>query len=453
MVHTFRINDTNIAVDVNSGAVHEVGGVAFDLLCAHGEKFAGQCPQSLINALDKYRAEDVAEAYGELAELCEAGLLFSEDAYAARGTQRNPVIKALCLHVSHDCNLRCGYCFAGTGDFHGERCVMTEETGRKAIDFVIQRSGGRRNIEIDFFGGEPLMNFEVVKKLTAYAREREKTHGKNFRLTLTTNGVLLDADKLAFINEHMSNLVLSIDGRKRVNDHMRKTVNGGGSYELILPRLKAAAQSRKQDNYYARGTFTRCNLDFCADVLHLADEGFRQISVEPVVGGAETDYAIREEDLPEIFAQYEQLAEAYLERSGTDGWFNFFHFMIDLDQGPCVIKRMSGCGAGCEYVAVTPDGEIYPCHQFVGNREFLMGSVHDGSYHEEKARAFAAANVYTKRQCGDCWAKFYCSGGCHANAYRFGGAISEPYAVGCAMEKKRIECALYIKAKQLAAGV
>ncbi len=449
MVHTFKIKDTAIAVDVASGAVHVVSDIALDIIRQFDEKPGEDCPDWLFERLDSYPMDEIKEAYDEVYQLCKANLLYTDDAYAqiAAETRKQPLVKALCLHVSHDCNLRCGYCFAGTGNFCGERCIMSEETGKKAIDFVIKRSGKRRNIEIDFFGGEPLMNFEVVKKLTAYAREQEKIHNKNFRLTLTTNGVLLDEDKLDFINEHMSNLVLSIDGRKSVNDHMRKTVSGEGSYDVIMPRLKRAAQSRNQDNYYVRGTFTRHNLDFCADVLHLANEGFKQISVEPVVGGADCGYAIREEDLPLVYDQYEQLAEEILQRNQDGRRFNFFHFMIDLTQGPCVIKRMSGCGAGCEYVAVTPEGDIYPCHQFVGNDGFLLGNVYADDYSAEKTQMFADANVYTKPKCAECWAKFYCSGGCHANAYQFGGDIKAPYEIGCAMERKRVECALYIKAK------
>ncbi len=451
MIHRFRIKDTNIAVDVASGAVHVISDVVFDILGLIKEKPVRKtCPDQIIERLGVYSKADICDAYDEVINLCEANLLFSDDKYIeiANSIRKKPVIKALCLHVSHDCNLRCGYCFAGTGNFSGERCIMSEETGKKAIDFVIENSGSRRNIEIDFFGGEPLMNFEVVKKLTHYAREQEKIHNKNFRLTITTNGVLLDEDKLKFINENMGNLVLSIDGRKSVNDNMRKTVSGGGSYDVIMPRFKAAAESRNQDNYYVRGTFTRHNLDFCDDVIHLADEGFEQISVEPVVGGADYDYSIKKEDLPFIFEQYEKLAEELLKREKDGKAVNFFHFMIDLEQGPCVIKRMSGCGAGCEYVAVTPDGDIYPCHQFVGNEDFLIGNVHSGEFSTEKTNVFAQANVYTKPKCRECWARFYCSGGCHANAYQFGGDLSVPYEIGCEMERKRVECALYIKAKE-----
>lgn len=442
MVHKFSIDGVNIVVDVNSGAVHVVSPLVYALI---------ESADKDADILNQYTKEEIEEAKAEIDELINNGTLFSKDTYTevAEKIKRRPVVKALCLHIAHDCNLRCKYCFAGTGSFCGERLMMPLEVGKKAIDFVIEKSGDRKNIEVDFFGGEPLMNFEVVKELTAYAKEQGKKNGKVFRLTITTNGVLLDDEKLAFINENMSNLVLSVDGRKEVHDLMRPTINGGGSYDVIMPKITKAAESRNQDNYYVRGTFTRHNLDFSNDVLDLADLGFKQISVEPVVGGKETDYALKEEDLPVIFDQYEKLAVEYAKRQKGENWFNFFHFMIDLDQGPCVIKRMSGCGAGCEYVAVTPDGDIYPCHQFVGNTDFCIGNVMNGTYDNEKTTAFANTNVYTKEKCKKCWAKFYCSGGCHANAYQFGGDINNPYEIGCELERKRVECALYIKAKEM----
>lgn len=442
MIHKFTIDGVNIVTDVNSGAVHVVSDLVYSLI---------ESDDKDLETVKKFSEAEISVAKAEIQELVDNGLLFTGDTYSetAAKIKRRPVVKALCLHVSHDCNLRCKYCFAGTGSFCGERSLMSEEVGKKAIDFVIEKSGGRKNIEIDFFGGEPLMNFDVVKKLTYYAEEQGRIHNKNFRLTITTNGVLLDDEKLKFINEHMSNLVLSIDGRKEINDMMRPAVNGSGSYDIIMPKFKKAAEARNQDNYYVRGTFTRHNLDFAADVLHLADEGFKQISVEPVVGGADMDYSLKEEDLPVIFEQYEALAKEYAKRQKGDDWFNFFHFMIDLDQGPCVIKRMSGCGAGCEYLAVTPDGDIYPCHQFVGNEDFLLGNVLDGTYNAEMTQCFAETNVYTKPDCDKCWAKFYCSGGCHANAYQFGGDIKTPYKIGCELERKRVECALYIKAKEM----
>ncbi|MCK9479662.1 MAG: thioether cross-link-forming SCIFF peptide maturase [Firmicutes bacterium] len=451
MIHLFKINEINIIVDVNSGAVHCVDNIVYDILRLCDNKPPAKCPEKTLNTLaGEYSKDEILSAYDEILDLCAMGMLYTDDEYEhiAASTEKKTVVKALCLHVSHDCNMRCGYCFAGTGNFSGERCVMSAQTGKKAIDFVIEKSASRKNIELDFFGGEPLMNFDVVKELVYYAKEQEKKYDKNFRLTITTNGVLLDEEKLNFINEHMYNLVLSIDGRKSVNDKMRKLVNGNGSYDVIMPKLKAAANSRNQDNYYVRGTFTRNNLDFCNDVLHLADCGFEQISIEPVVGGENEPYSIKKEDLPYIFGQYERLAKEYVSRRADGRWFNFFHFMVDLEQGPCVIKRISGCGAGCEYLAVTPEGDIYPCHQFVGNKDFLMGNVYNNDFDGKSAQSFAKANIYTKEKCKGCWAKFYCSGGCHANAYSFGKDILTPYEIGCEMEKKRIECALYIKAME-----
>lgn len=439
MIHKFKMHGSYMVLDVNSGSVHVIDPLTYDLLSYIEKPTDETCS---IN-LPGYPQEEVEEAYQEIRELYQNGLLFTKDDYAeiAENINRQTPIKALCLHVSHDCNLRCGYCFAGTGQYCGERELMSEEVGKAAIDFVIEKSGARKNIEIDFFGGEPLMNFDVVKKVADYAMDQGKLHNKTFRLTITTNGVLLDEEKLAYINENMSNLVLSIDGRKEVNDHMRKTVTGDGSYDVIKDKLLRAADSRNQMNYYARGTFTHHNLDFSEDVFHLADLGFKQISVEPVVGGKEQDYSIKEEDLPIIFDQYEKLAKKYVNAD-----FNFFHFMIDLTGGPCVIKRLSGCGAGCEYVAVTPEGDIYPCHQFVGNEQFKLGNVTKNDFNQNLVKDFANTNVYTKPDCKECWAKFFCSGGCHANAYQFGGSIQTPYSIGCEMERKRVECALYIEA-------
>ena len=432
MIHKFSLDDKNIVIDVNSGAVHVVDRLVFDMLEHLEPPLSRETPEGLD-----------AEVYAEIFELYSNKLLFSEelqDIDIARLHRYAPV-KALCLHVAHDCNLRCGYCFADTGEYRGGRELMSAEVGKKAIDFVIENSQKRRNIEIDFFGGEPLMNFEVVREIVEYAKQKEKLCDKVFRFTLTTNGVLLDDNKLKYINENMSNLVLSLDGRKEVNDEMRKTVSGEGSYDVILPKLKKAADSREQKNYYLRGTFTRNNLDFTNDVLHIANLGFEQISVEPVVADSEKDFAIRYEDLPVIFAEYEKLAKEYLKNS-----FTFFHFMLELRGGPCVIKRVSGCGAGSEYLAISPSGEIYPCHQFVGNKEFYMGNVMEGQYDRNIRDAFADTNLYTKQGCNECWAKFYCSGGCHANAYAANKDINKPYKIACEMERKRVECALFIAA-------
>ena len=379
--------------------------------------------------------------------LAEQGLLFEEDDYIDRekaaSMQQQALVKALCLHVSHDCNLRCKYCFAGTGDFGtGHRMTMDFETAKRAIDFVIERSGKRRNIEVDFFGGEPLMAMDTVKKTVEYARSIEKERDKCFRFTITTNGVLLNDENIEYINREMSNAVLSIDGRKEVNDRMRPTVNGKGSYDVILPKFQKLVAGRGDKDYYLRGTFTRHNRDFAQDVIHIADQGFRNVSVEPVVGDAKYDYTFKEEDLPGILEEYENLARELLDRDDI----NFFHFNVDLTQGPCVIKRMRGCGAGCEYVAITPDGDIYPCHQFVGKEEYKLGNVYDNTFDMDISRKFAGLNIYTRPDCKDCWARFYCSGGCSASNLEVNGDMMIPNRFGCNMQRKRLECAIAMKA-------
>ncbi len=366
--------------------------------------------------------------------------------YMEQFQERPTVVKALCLHIAHDCNLACRYCFAEEGEYHGRRAIMPYEVGKAALDFLIGASGNRRNLEVDFFGGEPLMNFGVVKELVAYGREQEKIHNKNFRLTLTTNGVLLDDEVMEFANREMANVVLSIDGRKEVNDRMRPFRKGAGSYDVIVPKFQKFAESRNQEKYYVRGTFTRNNLDFSRDVLHLADLGFQQISVEPVVAAPEESYALRGEDLPQLFEEYDKLAVELVKRQKEHRGFNFFHFMIDLEGGPCVAKRLSGCGSGTEYLAVTPWGDLYPCHQFVGNEGFLMGNVMEGVKNTALQKEFKQCNVYAKEKCRDCFAKFYCSGGCAANSWNFHGSITDTYEVGCELQKKRVECAIMIKA-------
>lgn len=451
MIHYYQLLGKNIVLDVFSGAVHVLDDTAYDVVAYFGQDFINSdtCPEGLLSALaDKYTKDEICGAYDEIRGLADADLLYTTDIYEeyAKNIEKRSVVKAMCLHIAHDCNLRCKYCFADTGSFHHDRSMMSAEVGKKAIDFVIQNSGKRKNIEIDYFGGEPLMNFGVVKEITEYAKEQGAKHGKNFRFTITTNGLLLDEAKKAYINENMSNIVLSIDGTKEVNDRVRVRVDGSGSYDSIVPKFQDIAQSRGQDNYYVRGTFTAYNLDFAKDVLHLADLGFEQTSVEPVVAPYEEPYALREEHLPKIYEEYEKLAEEYVARRKNGKPFNFFHFMIDLSQGPCVIKRMSGCGSGHEYVAVTPDGDIYPCHQFVGNEDFKMGSVLDGSFDDTIKATFQSSNVYTKDACKDCFAKFYCSGGCPANAYNFNKDINKPYKLACDMERKRVECALAIAA-------
>jgi uncharacterized protein len=394
--------------------------------------------------------EELEEAYDEITSLKEEGSLFTKDEYEDRVidyTKRPTVVKALCLHIAHACNLSCKYCFAEEGLYHGKKAeLMPYEVGKQALDFLVANSGNRRNLEVDFFGGEPLLNFDVVKQLVEYGRELEKNHDKHFRFTLTTNGVLLNDEIMEFANREMDNVVLSIDGRKEIHDMMRPFQRGDGSYDIILPKFQKFAESRGQQKYYARGTFTHNNLDFSKDVLHLADLGFKQISVEPVVAQATDDYALREEDLPKLFEEYDKLAAEMVKRHGTDKDFTFFHFMIDLEGGPCVYKRLSGCGSGTEYMAVTPSGELYPCHQFVGTEGFKMGDVWTGITNTEMQTQFKGCNVYSRPACKDCFAKFYCSGGCAANAYNFTGDIRGNYALGCELQKKRIECAIMIKA-------
>ncbi len=451
MIHKYKLMGLDIVLDVYSGAVHVVDDVVYDILDYIIEPFFAEskCPQFVKEALiQKYSAEDIEEGYSEICALASAGQLFTDDCYAdiAKNWNKQSVVKALCLHVAHDCNLRCKYCFGDTGEYKGGRCLMSSEVGKKAIDFVIANSGNRHNIEIDYFGGEPLMNFEVVKEITDYANEQGKKHNKNFRFTITTNGILLDDENQEYINKNMSNIVLSLDGEKETNDKMRPTVNGKGSYDIIVPKFKKIAQSRNQDNYYVRGTFTAHNVDFAKDVIHLADLGFKQTSVEPVVAPYEEDYALREEHIQTVFNEYEKLAEEYVKRWREGNWFNFFHFMVDLDQGPCAIKRLSGCGAGHEYLAISPQGDIYPCHQFVGNEDYKMGNVSDGKVNEDIKNIFEKSNVYTKKKCENCFAKFYCSGGCSANAVNFNGDINKPYELACEFEKKRVECAIAIEA-------
>jgi len=397
---------------------------------------------------DKLVAE-INEAINDVEQLIKDGTLFSKDVYEnyiRDFKQRSTVVKALCLHIAHDCNLACKYCFAEEGEYKGRRGLMSYEVGKQALDFLIANSGNRRNLEVDFFGGEPLMNFEVVKKLVAYGRELEKLHNKNFRFTLTTNGLLLNDEVMEFLNKEISNVVLSIDGRKEVNDFMRPSRNNKGCYELIVPKFIKLANSRNQTNYYVRGTFTHHNLDFSEDVKHLADLGFKQISVEPVVAPETESYAIKEEDLPVLFEEYDKLAKLMIERKKEGKGFNFFHFMIDLSGGPCVAKRLSGCGSGTEYLAVTPWGDLYPCHQFVGMDEFLLGNVFEGIKRTDLVEEFKTCNVYSKEKCINCFAKFYCSGGCAANSYNFHGNINDAYDIGCELQRKRVECAIMLKA-------
>lgn len=450
MIHKFHLGGYYIVLDVASGGVHVVDELTFLLLDHVAPPFASECPQSAMDALsERFSPADIAECYEELAQLWREGILFSQDDYApiAKQIAASP-IKAMCLHVAHDCNLRCDYCFAAKGDFGGQRKLMDVQTGKRAIDFLLENSGDRENLELDFFGGEPLMSFDVVREVVAYARSKEQEYGKNFRFTITTNGLMLDEDKAAFINREMSNVVLSLDGRPKVNDRMRTRVDGSGSYDAIAPQYQGLVSKRGDKDYYVRGTFTRYNLDFAQDVLHLWELGFDQISVEPAVCDESLPYAIREEDLPAVFAEYEHLAEEILAHRARGEYFNFFHFMLDLDQGPCAIKRLRGCGCGNEYVAVTPEGDIYPCHQFVGLDGWKLGNLYEGSFDMERKDYFAHANIYTKEQCSSCWARFYCSGGCNANNLLYAGDVLRPHELACAMQKKRLECAIMLKAAQ-----
>lgn len=446
MVHQYRNNGYNIVLDVNSGAIHVVDDVTYDVI----ELFEDNSAKEIIEKLvDRYPQTEIEEAIQEVNELKDNEELFTEDTYKERiidFKKRQTVVKALCLHIAHDCNLACRYCFAEEGEYHGRRALMSYETGKQALDFLIANSGSRRNLEVDFFGGEPLMNWDVVKQLVAYGREQEKLHDKHFRFTLTTNGVLLNDEIMEFANKEMDNVVLSIDGRKEVHDRMRPFRKGAGSYDLIVPKFQKFAESRHQDKYYVRGTYTHFNTDFSKDVLHLADLGFKQISVEPVVAQPTDEYALKDSDLPVLFDEYDRLAAEMVKRNKAGNGFNFFHFMIDLNGGPCVAKRLSGCGSGTEYLAVTPWGDLYPCHQFVGQDDFLMGNVDDGIVKPEIADDFRSCNVYSKDKCRNCFAKFYCSGGCMANSYNFHGTIHDTYEIGCEMQRKRVECAIMMKA-------
>ena len=472
MIHAYKNNGYNIVLDVNSGSVHVVDDVVFDLVTIIEEKLkrtygTAAAPEGqttvITGELDrlykgvlaktdlasKYSTEDIKEGIEEILELRASQVLFTDDVYEGYVDDfqnRETVVKALCLNVAHDCNLRCKYCFADEGEYHGRRALMSEEVGKAALDFLVKNSGGRKNLEVDFFGGEPLMNWEVVKKLVEYGRSIEKEYDKNFRFTITTNGTLLNDEILKFVNKEMGNIVLSIDGRKEVNDSMRPRAGGQGCYDDIVPKYQKVAERRHQLRYFVRGTFTHANLDFSEDVKHLAELGFKQISVEPVVASPEDWYAFKDDDIPIICEEYDKLAKYYIEKHKEGKGFNFFHFNIDLEGGPCVAKRLSGCGSGCEYLGVTPWGDLYPCHQFVGNEDFIMGNVFDGITRPDIRDKFKKSNVYSRPECQKCFARYYCSGGCAANAYNFNGDINATYKHGCELQRKRIECAIMIKA-------
>lgn len=450
MVHLYKLNGYNIVLDVFSGSVHAVDDVAFDAV----SMYETHTPEEIKKALsEKYKDEgvtlqDLDEVLSDIAELKTDGKLFTEDQYADKAfdfKNRHTEIKALCLHVAHTCNLNCTYCFAAQGKYHGERALMSFETGKRALDFLVENSGKRRNLEVDFFGGEPLMNFEVVKQLVAYARSIEDKCGKHFRFTLTTNGVLLDDEVTEFANRECHNVVLSLDGRKEVHDRLRKTINGKGSYDTIVPKFQKFVKARGDKSYYVRGTFTHNNTDFTNDIFHMADLGFTELSMEPVVCAPGEEYALTEEDLPVLFEQYEILAKEMLRREREGRPFTFYHYMLDLTGGPCIYKRISGCGSGTEYLAVTPWGELYPCHQFVGDPKYSMGNIWDGVTNKALQDEFKLCNAYARPDCKDCWAKLYCSGGCAANAYHATGSITGTYHYGCELFKKRIECAIMLK--------
>ena len=451
MIHRYQNNGYNIVLDVNSGAVHLVDSLVYEMLGMLGEQaesLGETCPAEIAAELsERYSAQAVDDGYGEIYRLYCDGLLYSTDDY--EGIAEKTIIspfKAICLHVSHDCNLRCGYCFAGQGGYGSEKKLMSEEVALAAVDFLIENSGSRRNLEIDFFGGEPLLNFEAIKKTVEYGRGLERKHDKVFRFTTTTNGVLLNDEIADFLNREMHNVVLSLDGRREVNDRVRPDLGGGGSYDRIVPKYQHFARIRGDGDYYVRGTYTKNNLDFAEDVMHMYELGFDQISVEPVISDPGLPFSITEEDLPRIFDEYDRLARTVIELRKQGKGFNFFHFMIDLEQGPCVIKRLRGCGCGNEYAAVDPDGNLYPCHQFVGREEWKMGNVLTGGYDRGIKQRFAKSTVYDKAECRKCWAKFYCSGGCSANNFQYEGDILKPHSLSCSIEKKRLECAIMIKA-------
>ncbi|MBE6811430.1 MAG: thioether cross-link-forming SCIFF peptide maturase [Ruminococcaceae bacterium] len=459
MVHLYKNNGYNIVIDANSGCVHSVDEVAYDMIGL----FEKLDKQTLIKTvLEKYADNpaideaELEEIYGDIIALKESKQLFSEDEFADFQwdfKKRNSVLKAICLHVAHDCNLACKYCFAGKGEYNGEKALMSYETGKQALDFLVANSGTRHNLEVDFFGGEPLMNFEVVKQLTAYGRSLEEKYNKNFRFTLTTNGILVDDEVIDFCNKEMSNVVLSIDGRKCVNDRMRVSRNGKGSYDHILPKFLQFVEQRGNKDYYLRGTYTGFNKDFSADILHLADLGFKELSMEPVVCDPSEEYSLHDEDVPALCEQYQILADEMLKRKREKNGFTFYHYMIDLMGGPCIAKRISGCGVGVEYMAVTPTGELYPCHQFVSDERFLLGNVWDGVQHPEVLDEFKHCNVYAHEECKDCFARLYCSGGCAANAFHSTGSIRGVYKLGCELHKKRIECAIMLKVAEQTEGL
>ncbi len=452
MVHCYKNNGYNIVLDSNSGCVHAVDEVAYEVISKYETRSKEEIILELSAKYPEITADDVMEIFSDIEELKKQGKLFTEDTFKdlqidikARPTN----LKAMCLHIAHDCNLCCKYCFAGEGEYSGDRSLMSFEVGKRALDFLIEQSGDRKNLEVDFFGGEPLMNFEVVKQLVEYARSIEKEKGKNFRFTLTTNGVLLDDEVMEWANKECYNVVLSLDGRKATNDRMRVSKNNKGCYDLIVPKFQKMAQSRNQQGYYIRGTYTHYNTDFASDILHMADLGFEQLAMEPVVADPKMDYALTESDIPKLKEQYDILAKEMCKRNREGMGFTFFHYMIDLEGGPCIYKRISGCGVGTDYMAVTPWGDLYPCHQFVGDKKFLLGNVFEGVKNTELVNEFKMCNVYSREACKDCFARLYCSGGCSANAYHTTGKITGTCDMSCELHRKRVENAIMIKIDEM----
>lgn len=445
------MNGYNIIIDQNSGCVHSVDDVAYDIITNYENKNKDEIKSYILEKYkdrDDVTAEDIDLCFDDIETLKKEGRLFAEDTFektASAFKKRQGVLKAICLHVAHDCNLACKYCFAGKGEYDGPKGLMSFETGKRALDFLVEQSGARHNLEVDFFGGEPLLNWDVCKKLVEYGRSIEKKYNKNFRFTVTTNGVLLNDEIMDFCNKEMGNVVLSLDGRKETHDRLRITRKDTGSYDMIIDKFKKFAQSRNQKDYYMRGTYTHFNTDFSKDIIHMADEGFKELSIEPVVCDPSEDYALKDSDLPVLKEQYEILANEMLRRYRKGNGFTFYHYMIDLDAGPCIVKRVSGCGVGTEYMAVTPDGELYPCHQFVGDEKFLLGDIWNGVKNKNVLEQFENCNVYSHKECKDCFAKLYCSGGCAANAYHSTGSVSGVYEFGCELHRKRIECAVMLK--------
>lgn len=468
MIHKYINNDYYIVIDGNSGAVHQIDEEIYEVLDILEKNFSDielrkiaehrvsdenftegfSETENLILRNIEIKKNNVREILEELFSLIREGSLFSQDVFEEVAhilKKQQSVLKAICLHVAHSCNMDCGYCFAGKGEYHGEAQIMSWETGKKALDFLYENSGNRQNLEVDFFGGEPLLNWDIVKKLVHYGRSLEKKGDKKFRFTLTTNGLMLSEDIIKFCEEEMSNVVISLDGRKEINDRMRRTKQGKGTYDMIIPSFRKLAKHMKDRQYYMRGTYTAYNKDFSKDIIHMADLGFRELSMEPVVCSSAEDYALREEDIPELFEEYDRLALEMIKRKKENRGFNFYHFNIDLEGGPCAAKRISGCGVGTEYLAVTPEGKLYPCHQFVGKEEFLLGDLTQGIVHKDILKTFEECNIYSRKECRDCFAKLYCSGGCSANAYNANGKIDTVHEFSCRLHRKRIECAIMLK--------